>query len=85
MRYGTEAKENVSTVRRTQAYIIRGPKQQTVMLPGEFIEVNTPEEMEPDHEWTVEPRFDFVYNYNIKKPKHGHLHRLYTLLDTKYD
>ena len=51
-----------STIRRTQAYVLRGPPASTVVLPGEYIEFHTPPQCDPDLEWAIEPRLDSKSN-----------------------
>ena len=66
--YGDQAHENnVSSVRRTQSFLLRSPNHQTVLLPGEYVEVNTPSNTEPDTVWALEPRFDSTSNSIVKE------------------
>ena len=59
VKYGpTQQSHTSSSVRRAQAFLLRGPEQQTVIMPGEFLELQTPKESEPDITWALEPRFD---------------------------
>lgn len=46
-----------STARRTQAQLIRN-KTKTVILPGEYVTVDTPADSNPDTTWALEPRYD---------------------------
>lgn len=55
--YGPQ-QPKTATIRRTQAYVLRAPNHLSVVLPGEFIELGTPNDAFPDSEWAVEPRFD---------------------------
>ena len=56
--YGQQPKNSSATARRTQAYLLRSPNLQSVLLPGDFIELSTPSEVEPDLVWALEPRYD---------------------------
>jgi hypothetical protein len=59
VRYGPVQQDaKSSSVRRAQAFLLRGPERQTVILPGEFLELQTPVDSEPDTLWALEPRFD---------------------------
>jgi hypothetical protein len=55
--YGPQA-TNQHSIRRIQAYLVRSPGPKTVVLPGEYIEVKTPQEADPDSLWALEPRLD---------------------------
>jgi len=65
--YGQQ-KAGTPSVRRTQAYVMRSPSRQTVLLPGDYVEVQTPEGSRLDEHWALEPRFDTPSN------KHSYLH-----------
>ena len=54
------------SVRRTQAFLLRSPPQQTVILPGDYIQLETPLDCDPDTMWAMEPRFDCPVNDNKK-------------------
>ena len=56
--YGEQSVRNAPSVRRTQALLLRGPSQRSVILPGEFIELQLPNETQPDALWALEPRYD---------------------------
>lgn len=45
-------------VRRAQSFVLRGPAHRTVILPGEFILLETPKDVPSDIICAVEPRFD---------------------------
>ena len=55
-----------AAVRRTQSYLLRCPPRQTVLLPGEYIQLPTPESAEPDTIWALEPRLDSPCNHGVK-------------------
>ena len=55
-----------AAVRRTQSYLLRCPLKQTVLLPGEYIQLPTPESTEPDTVWALEPRLDSPCNHGVK-------------------
>ena len=65
--YNSQAHKPAS-VRRTQAYILRSPTQ-TVLLPGEFVQLPTPKGTDSDCEWALEPRWDCPSNKNNKPEK----------------
>ncbi len=65
--YGGHAKETAS-VRRTQSYLLRSPPRQSVILPGEYLEISTPSDVDPDAIWALEPRFDTHIN-KFTKPE----------------
>ena len=62
--YGKNTTSDV-TVRRTQCHTVRGPPHQSVILPGEFFEVETPKSVSPDNTWALEPRHDSSVNRNL--------------------
>jgi hypothetical protein len=64
VRYGSQPKSSPS-VRRTQAFLVR-PERQMVILPGEFVELATPKESDPDCIWALEPRLDSNLNKGVK-------------------
>ena len=45
-------------VRRSQSFVLKGPKNKSVILPGEKLMVETPKEAVPNVNWALEPRFD---------------------------
>ena len=45
-------------VRRVQSYVLRGPKQRLVVLPGEDLPLETPKDALPNSTWALEPRYD---------------------------
>ena len=64
--YGQQPKNSSATARRTQAYLLRSPNLQSVLLPGDFIELSTPSEVEPDLVWALEPRYDVTPKMDSK-------------------
>ena len=54
-----------ATIRRTQAHTLRTPPRQTVLLPGDYVELRTPRDSEPDSEWALEPRYDCPSNSHV--------------------
>ena len=66
--YGTQ-KLSVGSVRRTQASVLRGPLHKTVLLPGEYLQLDTPEDMATDMDWVLEPRLDVPLNAHCKPEK----------------
>ena len=65
--YGKTA-DTTASIRRTQSYVLRSPHKLTV-LPGEFIELCTPDESPPDATWALEPRHNAPSNHLIKPEK----------------
>ena len=62
VQYGTSVKVTPhSTARRTQSFLLRSP-QQTVVLPGDYLQLTTPLESDPDSLWALEPRLDSPSN-----------------------
>lgn len=57
VKYGRPPFRQPSVARRTQAYLVRSPTR-TVLLPGEYITVDTPEDCDSDTTWALEPRVD---------------------------
>ena len=53
------------TARRTQAFLLRCPER-TVVFPGEYIQLDTPIESDPDAVWALEPRLDSPSNLHLK-------------------
>ena len=53
------------TARRTQAFLLRCPEC-TVVFPGEYIQLDTPIESDPDAVWALEPRLDSPSNLHLK-------------------
>ena len=45
-------------VRRSSSYLLKAPKNRSVVLPGEALTVDIPEEAPEGESWAVEPRFD---------------------------
>ena len=64
--YGTdECKADVPSVRRTQAFLLRNPRK-TVILPGDYLELHTPCDVNTDTLWALEPRLDSRTNMQSK-------------------
>ena len=62
VQYGTPVKVTPhSTARRTQSFLLRSP-QQTVVLPGDYLQLTTPLESDPDSLWALEQRLDSLAN-----------------------
>lgn len=60
--YGTASKHTTQpAVRRTQSFLLRNP-QRTVILPGEYVQLDTPCDSDPDTLWALEPRLDCPSN-----------------------
>ena len=59
--YGPQPNQGAS-IRRTQAFLLRSPPRQTVVLPGQYVELKTPMESHPDASWALEPRVDSPVN-----------------------
>ena len=53
------------TARRTQAFLLRCPEH-TVVFPGEYIQLDTPIESDPDAVRALEPRLDSPSNLHLK-------------------
>ena len=45
-------------VRRSVSHVLKAPSSRSVVLPGESLEVKTPENVLVNSAWAVEPRFD---------------------------
>ena len=64
--YGTASKHTTqSAVRRTQSFLLHNP-QRTVILPGEYVQLDTPRDSDPDTLWALEPRLDCPSNILLK-------------------
>ena len=64
--YGTdECKAGVPSVRRTQAFLLRNPRE-TVIIPGDYLELHTPCDVNTDTLWALEPRLDSRTNIQSK-------------------
>ena len=61
VQYGAQHSQSAS-IRRTQAYLLRAPPKQTVIMPGDYVELKTPIESEADALWALEPRADCPSN-----------------------
>ena len=57
--YGQQPQNSSATARLTQAHLLRLSNLQSV-LPGEFIELSTPPEVQPGLVWALEPRYDIT-------------------------
>ena len=57
--YGPSSK--APTARRAQSYLLRAPVK-TVLLPGDYLEMKTPNDLEPDDIWALHPRYDSPCN-----------------------
>ena len=55
--YGSQAPAVTSTAAR-RAIVLRAPPTSTTIWPGDFVEVNLPDEALPDCEYALEPRSD---------------------------
>ena len=53
-----------AAIRRTQAHVLHCPPSQTVLLPGDYVELKTPIEEVADTEWALEPRIGSPANKN---------------------
>lgn len=51
-----------SYARRTQAFLLRAPSHQTVLMPGDVVQLDVPEQCDPDSVWALEPRLDSPLN-----------------------
>ena len=45
-------------VRRASSFLLKEPENRSLVLPGEALTVNIPEEASANSSWVVEPRFD---------------------------
>ena len=54
--------DNLNCIRRSQAFLLRAPNQQSVILPGEYMELGTPCDLPADTTWALEPRYDTKSN-----------------------
>ena len=64
--YGTdECKAGVASVRPTRAFLLRNPRK-TVTLPGDYLELHTPCDVNIDTLWALEPRLDSRTNIQSK-------------------
>ena len=61
-----------SNIRRTQAFLLRSP-QRTVVMPGEYLQLATPDDSQPDTTWALEPRLDSPLN-SIRKSQNAWPH-----------
>ncbi len=55
-----------AAARRTQSFVIRAPKHQTVILPGEYVEAEVPADCTPDVTWALQPRYDSRCNQDAQ-------------------
>jgi hypothetical protein len=63
--YGTKS-SRTPKARRAQSVLLRAPSRNTVVLPGDFIELTVPEDAKPDSTYALEPRYDSPVNHNRK-------------------
>ena len=63
--YGQQTSNSASVIRRTQAYLLRCPRQQT-LLPGDFVQLALPDDCEIDSQWALEPRVGSPANMHVK-------------------
>ena len=54
----TQISDNRHVVRRTQAHVLRAPPSSTTIWPGEYVEVDLPENVPQDTSLALEPRTD---------------------------
>ena len=54
--------DKLTRLRCSQAFLLRAPNQQSVILPGEYIELATPRDSPADAAWALEPRYDTKSN-----------------------
>ena len=54
----TQISDNRHVVRRTQAHVLRAPPSSTTVWPGEYVEVDLPENVPQDTSLALEPRTD---------------------------
>ena len=55
-----QGRATVSSIRRAQSFVLRGPDNKSVLLPGEYIDLIAP--CEKDEIWALEPRTDAPVN-----------------------
>lgn len=65
IKYGP-GKDKTVKVRRSQATVVRGPRERSVILPGQYLELKVPDECEVDSSWLLEPRFVNPLNQETK-------------------
>jgi hypothetical protein len=63
--YGPQSQTSTS-IRRTQAFLLRSPSRQTVLMPGDFIDLPLPTSFDPDTTCAIEPRLDSPSNQDVK-------------------
>lgn len=57
--YGvSKATECTSSIRRTQAIVLRAPSPSSVVWPGQYLELDLPDHIDPDSFLAIEPRRD---------------------------
>ncbi len=60
--YDPTNNRSLSSIRRTQAYVLRSSARQTVLFPGESLELQTPSDISYFKEFALEPRLDSTVN-----------------------
>ena len=55
--YGSIPSKGPNPVAR-RAFVLRAPSPSKTIWPGEYLEINLPEDAEPDAEYAIEPRMD---------------------------
>ena len=64
--YGTPSRHAVQpTTRRTQSFLLRNP-QRTSVRPGQYVQLDTPCNSDPDTLLALEPRLDCPSNFSLK-------------------
>ena len=66
--YGSQ-QSKMATARRAQCFLLRSPPQQTILLPGDYVELATPYAAKPDIAWALEPRLDNPLNRGLEPTK----------------
>jgi hypothetical protein len=58
-----------NSIRRCQSYVLNAPKRRTVVLPGDYVRIQTPKDTSPDCLWALEPRIEAVKEMDWLKPQ----------------
>ncbi len=53
------------SVRRTQTVLLRAPAKQTLLLPGDYVQIPIPKNSDSDIKWAIEPRYDCISNCHL--------------------